>query len=99
MQEMLEMQLQSLGGRDSQGGGNGNPLQYSCKDNPVNRGAWRAVVHEVAKSQTQLSDGAHTLQCLRSSLGTKLSQGLPTAPLKSQLLHKAGVSLPPLSGL
>ena len=40
----------------SPGGGNGNPLQYSCLDNPMDRGAWRATVHGVAKSQTQLSD-------------------------------------------
>ena len=36
--------------------GNGSPLQYSCLENPVNRGAWRATVHGVAKSWTQLSD-------------------------------------------
>ena len=39
--------------------GNGNPLQYSFLENPMDRGAWRAVVHGVAKSQTQLSDLAH----------------------------------------
>ena len=38
----------------SPGGGNGNSLQYSCLENPTDREAWRAVVHEVAKSQTQL---------------------------------------------
>ena len=38
------------------GEGNGNPLQYSCLENPMNRGAWQATVHGVAKSQTQLSD-------------------------------------------
>ena len=32
--------------------GNGDPLQYSCLENPMNRGAWQATVHEVAKSQT-----------------------------------------------
>ena len=31
----------------SPGGGNGNPLQYSCLENPMNRGAWRAAVHRV----------------------------------------------------
>ena len=36
----------------SPGGGHGNPLQYSCLDNPMNREAWQATVHEVAKSQT-----------------------------------------------
>ena len=35
------------------GGGHGNPLQYSCLENPMDRGAWRAIVHWVAKSQTQ----------------------------------------------
>ena len=36
----------------SSGGGNGNPLQYSCLENPMDRGAWWATVHRVAKSQT-----------------------------------------------
>ena len=35
--------------------GNGNPLQHSCLGNPMNRGAWQAIVHGVAKSQTRLS--------------------------------------------
>ena len=38
----------------SPGGGHGNPLQYSCLENPVDRGAWRAMVHRVAKSWTRL---------------------------------------------
>ena len=38
--------------------GNGNLLQYSCLENPMDRGAWRAAVHRVAKSQTQLSTHA-----------------------------------------
>ena len=36
------------------GGGHGNPLQYSCLENPMDRGAWQAIVHRVTKSQTQL---------------------------------------------
>ena len=36
--------------------GHGNPLQYSCLENPMDRGAWRATVHGVAESRTQLSD-------------------------------------------
>ena len=36
--------------------GNGKILHYPCLENPMNRGAWRAIVHEVTKSQTQLSD-------------------------------------------
>ena len=38
-------------GRSSRGG-HGNPLQYSCLENPVDRGAWRAIIHVVAKSWT-----------------------------------------------
>ena len=38
----------------SPGGGNGNPLQYSCLENPMDRGAWQAIVHGVAKNQTWL---------------------------------------------
>ena len=33
-------------------GGNGNPLQYSCLENPLDRGVWKATVHEVSKSWT-----------------------------------------------
>ena len=40
----------------SPGEGNGNPLQYSCLENPMDRGAWRATVHGVAKSWTRLSN-------------------------------------------
>ena len=40
----------------SPGKGNGNPLQYPCLENPMDREAWRATVHGVAKSQTRLSD-------------------------------------------
>ena len=45
------------------GGGNGTPLQYSCLDNPMNRGAWRATVHGVAKSQIWLSIHAQCFLC------------------------------------
>ena len=38
----------------SPGGGHGNPLQYSCLENPMDRGAWWATVYRVAKSQTLL---------------------------------------------
>ena len=40
----------------SLGEGNGNPLQYSCLEHPMDRGAWWATVQRVAKSQTRLSD-------------------------------------------
>ena len=38
------------------GEGNGNPLQYSCLGNPMDRGVWQASVHKVTKSRTRLSD-------------------------------------------
>ena len=43
----------------SSGEWRGNPLQYSCLENPMDRGAWQAMVHEVAKSQTQLNTHTH----------------------------------------
>ena len=42
------------------GEGNGHPLQYSCLENPMDRGAWWAAVHGVAKSRTRLSDFTFT---------------------------------------
>ena len=44
--------IPGLGG--SPGGGHGNPLLYSCLENPMDRGAWRAAVHGVAKSRNDL---------------------------------------------
>ena len=43
----------------SPGEGNGNPLEYVCLENPIDRGDWRATVHGVAKSRTRLSMHAH----------------------------------------
>ena len=51
-----ETLVRSLGQEDSPGDGNGNPLQYSCLENPMDGGAWHAIVYGVTKSQTQLSD-------------------------------------------
>ena len=45
----------SAGLGETVGEGNGNPLQYSCLENPMDEGAWWAAVHGVAKSRTQLS--------------------------------------------
>ena len=42
------------------GEGNDNPFQYSCLENPMDRGAWWATVHGVAKSRTRLSDFTFT---------------------------------------
>ena len=51
-----EVWVQSLSQEDSLGEGNGNPHQYSCLGNPMDRRAWWATVHGAVKSQTQLSD-------------------------------------------
>ena len=53
MQETQETWAQSLGWEDPlEKEGNGNELQYSCMENPVDRGAWWATVHMVAESDT-----------------------------------------------
>ena len=52
MQRPQEPRVRSLGQEDPPGGGHDNPLQYSCLENPMDRGTWRATVHRVRKSQT-----------------------------------------------
>ena len=65
-----------LGSGKSLKGGHGNPLQCSCLENPVDRGAWRATVHRLAKSQTrlkQLSTVSHSTtmnSCIRYKLSS-----------------------------
>ena len=49
---MQETGVQSLGWGDSPGEGNGYPLQYSCLENSMDRGAWGAKIQSVAKSRT-----------------------------------------------
>ena len=44
----------------SPGEGKGNPLQYSCQENPMDREAWQTTVHGITKSQTRLSDFTFT---------------------------------------
>ena len=55
------------------GKGNGNPLQYSCLENPMDGGAWWAVVHGVAKSWTQLSDFTFYFHALEKEMATHSS--------------------------
>ena len=57
IQETWVQMILGLGG--SPGGGPGNPLQYSCLENPTGRGDWQAIVHGVTKSQTPPSNEAH----------------------------------------
>ena len=53
---MRETWVRSLGREDSPGEGNGNPLQFSCLENPMDGEAWWAAVHGAAKSWTRLRD-------------------------------------------
>ena len=81
------------------GGGNGNPLQYSCLENPMDRGLWQAAVHGVAQSLTglkRLSTHAHTQLPVVLSLPhplskTEMSQRHLNPPLK----HEGNCSLLP----
>ena len=58
---MPETQVQSLVWEDSPGGGHDNPLQCSCLENPMDRGAWRATDHGVAESgTTEATQRSHT---------------------------------------
>ena len=65
--------IPGLGG--SPGGEHGNPLQYSCRENPMDRGAWWATVHGFAKSQTRLTH-ALTMNFLLDSWDLGMN-GLP----------------------
>ena len=61
-------------------GGHGNPLQYSCLENHMDRGAWKTIVHGVAKSQTQLKQlntDVHTLTVLLSQVTVKNTFHIP----------------------
>ena len=65
----------------SPGGGQGNPLQYSCLENPMDRGAWWATVRRVTKSQTRLKQFStpardHNLSALTFSFSTAIKKRL-----------------------
>ena len=69
-----------LGLGRSPGVGNGNPLQYSCLENPMDRGVWWATVHRIAKSWTWLNDWAytHTAYISLSEWVSEVTQSCPT---------------------
>ena len=84
----------------SPGEGNSNPLQYSCLENPMDRGAWWATVHGVAKSRTRLSDFTFTFillgfSSLQKDLETFSSQYTrevaPVAPMSKDLTSFIGL--------
>ena len=67
MQEMKETWVQSLGSEDPDppGVGHGNPLQFSCLENPMDRGAWRATVHRGCKESNMTEATQHADTCSR----------------------------------
>ena len=81
------------------GEGNGTPLQYSCLENPMGRGAWWAAVHGVAKSQIRLSDFTltfhfHALEKEMATHSSVLAWRIPgtgeTGGLPSVRSHRVG---------
>ena len=61
----------------SPGEGSGNPLQFSCQENPMDGGAWWATVHGVAKSWTRLSDFTVNVSCIAGGFFTADPPGKP----------------------
>ena len=65
----------SILGSGRPSGGHGNPLQYSCLENPMDRGAWWAAVHRVTKTQTQLKRlSTHAWMNLEGIMLSEMSQ-------------------------
>ena len=81
------------------GEGNGSPLQYSCLENPMDKGAWRAAVHGVAEGRTRLSDFTftfhfHALEKEMATHSSALAWRIPgtgePGGLPSMGLHRVG---------
>ena len=95
--------------RRSPGGGHGNPFQYSCLENPMDRGAWRATVHGAAQSRTRLSVHTRLYTSPVASLAPKIKSHFlalcgqfPPCTLHSSRLdffHISKCLLSPLSGM
>ena len=93
----------------SPGGGHGNPFQYSCLETPINRGAWQATVHRVAKSWAWLSDLVFMCSVQFSSVSQlclalcdPMNSSTPGLPVHHQLLeftqthvHRVGDAIQP----
>ena len=96
MPAIWETWVQSLGWEDPLER-NGYPLQYSCLENSMDRGAWQATVHAVAKSQTRLRD----FQSLSSSTVCRLSSGWLWLGIKvvfQEAFAQPKVSIPRVDG-
>ena len=76
----------------SPGGGNGNPLQYPCLENPMDRGAWRATVYGVAKRWTRLSIWATHTYFFWASLMSQTGKNLPA--IQADQSSIPGIELP-----
>ena len=70
----------------SPGGGNGNPLQYSCLGNPLDRGTWQATVHGVTKTDTMNKRALSPLEQSRqkSQFGGRMSLSPPHLPFNKE---------------
>ena len=77
--------IPGLGG--SPGGGHGNPLQCSCLENPVDRGAWRAAVRGVTESQTRLSDLVQHCEAISIALLASLASTEEPLSFTEGMLH------------
>ena len=76
------------GSKSSPGEGNGNPLQYSCLKNPMDRGDWQATVYRAAKSWTRLKrQSMHTPGPSRASV---VAQSLKNSPVMQETACSAG---------
>ena len=71
----------------SAGEGNGNPLQYACQENPMDRGAWWATVHGVAKSRTRLRSFTYLLTRIGIVLAGVFTSPLAPTSQKCKLRH------------
>ena len=83
----------------SPGEGNGNPPQYPCLGNPMDRGAWQATVHEVAKSRTHLSDQITQIFSLLALFLLEPFPFFPSFPSYLYLSYSSFLSTPPPSYL
>ena len=71
---MQETWVQSLVWEDAAGKGNGNPLQYSCLGNPMDRGVWQAATHRTARVGKDLASKPPPLKCYRPKAHPSVSK-------------------------
>ena len=83
MLAMQEMRVQSLGWEDPLEKENGNPLQYSCLENPMDRGVWQATVHGVTKLDTTEQRRMRSLPLAHKGTLWDNSSLLSLSPLRS----------------